>query len=439
MNNKNISANEIIHVAEAVARDKGLSKDSIIEALEEAIAVASRRKYGNNIKIKAHINRNQGNIEIYREELVVKDGFLNYENSITLNDNEQRTCIEISNAKMFNPDVKEGDVIKHVLPPFEIGRLNAISAKQVIVSKVKELEKNRIFQEYNDRVGEILNGVVEKIEIGCYIVKLGSAEAIIKKDQILKTDFYKLGDRIRAYLDRVDKESNGPILVLSRTHKEFVAQLFKQEIPEVYDKIIQIKCISRDPGSRTKVAVYSCDPSIDPVGSCVGMRGVRVQAIIKELRGEKIDIIKWSEDPATFVVNAFGASSNVSKVVIDEEQRRIEVVVPEEEQSQIIGRRGQNVKLISELVGWRINITTEEQESIRRQEDFKNVTALFIEALNLEEILAQLLSSQGFTTIESLAQAEVSSIASIEGLDEEIANELISRAKNYIISTQEKK
>ena len=289
-----------------------------------------------------------------------------------------------------------------------------------------------------NRVGEVLNGVVEKIETGGYIVKLGSAEAILKKDQTLKTDFYKLGDRIRACLAKLDKESNGPILILSRTHKDFVTQLFKQEVPEIYDRIIEVKNIARDPGSRTKIAVYSSDPSIDPVGSCVGMMGVRVQAIIKELKGEKIDIVKWSDDPATFVVNSLGSSIRVSKVIIDEEQNKIEIIVPKEDQSQAIGRRGQNIKLISELVGWKINITTEEIESTRRQEEFNSITKLFMEVLNLEEILAQLLASEGFLNIKSLADADINSVANIEGLDEEIAKELISRSKEYLDAQKQK-
>ena len=430
MKNKSFGGNEILHVTEAVARDKGISKESIIEALEEAVAMAAKRKYGANIKIKASINRNLGNIELYREILVVKDDFVS-EDNVNENNEEVKT-IEISKARETDPDLNEGDVIKQILPPLEIGRLNAISAKQIIISKVKELEKDKIFEEYKNRVGEVLNGIVEKIETGGYIIKLGSAEAILKKDQVLKTDFYKLGDRIRAYLTKLDKEFNGPILILSRTHKDFVAQLLKQEVPEIYDRIIEIKNIARDPGSRTKIAVYSSDPSIDPVGSCVGMRGIRVQAIIKELKGEKIDIVKWSDDPATFVVNSLGSSIRVSKVIIDEEQNKIEIIVLDEDQSQAIGRRGQNIKLISELVGWKINITTEEVESTRRQEEFKNITELFMKVLNLEEILAQLLASEGFTSIKNLADADINSIANIEGLDEEIAKELVSRAQEYL-------
>ena len=427
MKNRSLGGNELLYVADAVARDKGISKESIIKALEDAIATAAKRKYGSNINVKALINRSFGNIELYREVLVVKDG------DIIESDNNDANIktIFLTEARKNHYHLNEGDVIKEILPPLEIGRLNAILAKQIIISKIGELEKDKIFEEYKNSVGEIVNGIVERIEAGGYIVKLGNAEAILKKDQALKTDYYKLGDRIRAYLSKLDKGSYGPILILSRTHKDFVAELFKQEVPEIYDRIIEIKNITRDPGSRTKAAVYSSDPSIDPIGSCVGMRGVRVQAIIKELKGERIDIVKWSEDPATFVVNSFG-SVMVSKVVIDEEQNKIDIIVPEEEQSKAIGRRGQNIKLISELVGWKINITTEEIESTKRKEEFHRITQLFIEALNLEEILAQLLASEGFTCIQSLANANEKSMSAIEGLDEEITTELISRAKEYL-------
>jgi len=430
MKHKSFGSNEILHVVDAVARDKGISKESIIQALEDAIAVTAKRKYGANINVKALINRKLGDIKIYREVLVVEDNGV-----IQVNNNNDVKEIALTEARKTTPHLNVGDVIKESLPPLEIGRLNAIMAKQIIVNKIGELEKNKLFEEYKDRVGEIVNGIIEKIEAGGYIVRLGNAEAILKKDQILKTDYYKLGDRIRSYLTKLDKESNGPLLILSRTHKDFVIQLFKQEVPEIYDRIIDIKRIARDPGSRTKIAVYSSDTSIDPVGSCVGIRGVRVQSIIKELKGEKIDIIKWSEDPATFIINSFG-SVRVSKVVIDEAQNKIEIIVPEEEQSLAIGRRGQNIKLISDLVGWKINITTEEIESAKRQEEFNRVTQLFTEALNLEEILAQLLASEGFNSIQSLADANIKSVASIEGLDEEIATELISRAKENLESIQ---
>lgn len=418
MKNKNFSRNEILYVVEAVARDKGIPKELIIKALEEAIVTAARNKYGAKTEIKASINKKSGNIEIYREILVNRF-------------DEKRQSIMIDNSNKehhLNSDFK---VIKDMLPPLEIGRLNAISAKQIIINRISELEKDKVFEEYKNRVGEIVSGVVEKVEAGGYTVKLGTTEATLQKDQILKTDYYKLGDRIRAYLLKIDKEHNGPILILSRTHKNFVIQLFKQEVPEIYDRIIEIKSIARDPGSRVKVAVYSSDLSIDPIGSCVGIRGIRVQAVIKELKGEKIDIVKWSQDTASFIVNSFG-SIRVSKVIIDEQQNRMEIIVPEEYQSQAIGRRGQNIKLISELTGWKINITTEELESSKRKEEFSRISKLFKDVLNVEEILAQLLASQGFNSIQSLSNANIDSISSIEGLDQEIASELISRAKEHL-------
>ena len=432
MTNKSFGGSEILHVADTVARDKGIPKELIIEALEHAIAVSARRKYGANINIQASINRRSGNIEIYREVLVVNN------NTKTYSNDKDIEVIDLIEARKKQHNLQEGDTIKEILPPLEIGRLNAISVRQIVMGRINELEKDKIVEEYKNRVGEIVNGIVEKVEYGGYIVRLGSDEAILRKEHALKTDYYKIGDRIRAYLLKLDRQSNGPILSLSRTHKNFVVQLFKQEVPEIYDRIIEIKNISRDPGSRTKIVVYSSDSAIDPVGSCVGMRGIRVQTIIKELKGEKIDIIKWSDDLATLIINSFG-SVRVSKVVIDEEQNKIEIVVPENNQSQAIGRRGQNIKLISELVGWRINITTEEIESAKRQEEFNRISKLFTEVLNLEEILAQLLASEGFVSIQSLADANPGSVASIEGLDDEIANELISRAKEYLKNSKKDK
>ena len=419
---KIFGGNEILHIADAIAMDKGIPKEGILKALEDAISVTAKRKYGTNICVKAVINRKSGDIKLYREVLVV--------NRIPEYDptEEQKDIISLEEANKKDPNLKDGDIIKEELLPLEIDRLNAISVKQIIVSKIKEIEKDKLYEEFKDRVGEILNGLVEKIEVTGFIVKIGGAEAILKKEQTLNTDYYKLGDRIRAYLTNLDKESKGPMLILSRTHKDFVRQLFNQEVPEVYDKIIEIKSIARDPGSRTKIAVYSSDPSIDPVGSCVGIRGSRVQAVIKELKGEKIDIVKWSEDPATYIVNALG-SIQVSKIVIDEDQNQIELVVSNEDQSQVIGRRGQHVKLLSELVGWKVNVITEEVESTRRHEEFKKITQLFMDKLNLEEILAQLLASEGYDSIKSLAEADVGIIASIEGLDKEIAEEIIIRAK----------
>ena len=422
---KNFGGNEILHIADAIAIDKGIPKEGVLKALEEAVSITAKRKYGTNICVKAVINRKSGDIKLYREILVANE--IPEYNS----EDEQKDIISLEEANKKDPSLKDGDIMREELLPLEVDRLNAISVKQVVVSKIREIERDKLYEEYKDRVGEILNGLVEKIEVTGFVIKVGGAEATLKKDQTLNTDYYKLGDRIRAYLTKLDKESKGPMLILSRIHKDFVKQLFKQEVPEIYDKIIEIKSIARDPGSRTKIAVYSSDPSIDPVGSCVGIRGSRVQAVIKELRGEKIDIVKWSEDPATYIVNALG-SIQVSKIVIDEDENQIELVVSNEDQSQVIGRRGQHVKLLSELVGWKVNVVTEEVESTRRHEEFKKTTQLFMEKLNLEEILAQLLTSEGYDSIKSLAEADIDTIASIEGLDKETAEEIIIRAKESL-------
>ena len=422
---KSFGSSEILHIVDAIARDKGIPKEHILKALEDAISTTAKRKYGTNICVRATINRKSGDIKLYRETLVVNE-------VSELNPTEHKIdVISLEEANKKNPDLKDGDIIKEELLPLGIDRLNAISVKQIIVSKIREIERGKLYEEFKDRIGDVLNGLVEKIEVGGFIIKVGGAEAILKKDQTLRTDYYKLGDRIRACLTRLDKESKGPMLILSRTHKDFVGQLFKQEVPEIYDKIIEIKSIAREPGSRTKIAVYSSDHSIDPVGSCVGIRGTRVQAVIKELKGEKVDIIKWSEDPATYVVNALG-SIQVSKVIIDEDENKIDLVVSDEDQSQVIGRKGQHVKLLSDLVGWKINVITEESDSTRRQEEFKRITELFMNELNLEEILAQLLASEGYDSIKSIAEVDVQTIASVDGLDEEIANELIIRAKEYV-------
>lgn len=329
-------------------------------------------------------------------------------------------------------DAVIGDIISEPLPPIDLGRVAAQAAKQVITYKVKEIEREQNYEEFKDRVGKIVSGVVEKVEHNGVIVKIGSTEAIIKNEDLMRDEKPKIrqGERVRALVYEVNKENRGPQILLSRTRKEFLAELFAQEVPEIYDRIIEIKSIARDPGSRAKVAVFSNDPSIDPVGSCVGMRGARVQAVINELNGEKIDIIEWSNDPATTIVNAL-APAEVAKVIIDEEGSRIEVVVPDEQLSIAIGRRGQNVRLASELIGWNIDVLTEDAESKRRSEEFNAITQKFISALDLEEILAQLLASEGYNSVQEIADSSVSEIASIEGLDELIAEELINRAKEY--------
>jgi len=417
---------EILQIIDAVSREKSIPRESVTKALEEALKVAARRKYGNEQQIRAEIDRKTGEIRLYKEILVVAD-----QAEVDFQYTEERIqAIALEDAKSKDSNISVGDIICESLPAMDIGRIAAQSAKQVITSKIKEIERELQYEEFKDRIGEIINGVVEKVEYGNLVVRLGSAEAIIKRDNLLRADHYKQGDRIRACLLEINSQARGPQIILSRTTERFVAMLFVQEVPEIYENIIQIKAISRDPGSRTKIAVYSSDPAIDAVGSCVGIRGARVQAVISELKGEKIDIIQWSSDIGTLLVSTL-APASITKVLIDEEQRKIEIVVPEDQQSIAIGRQGQNVRLASKLIGWRLDILTEEKETKRRQDEFNAITQKFIEALDLEEILAQLLASEGYNSIQSICSASVEELSLIHGLDAEIAQELIDRAANY--------
>jgi N utilization substance protein A len=330
-----------------------------------------------------------------------------------------------------------GDTIADELPPIDFGRIAAQTAKQVIVQKVREAERERQFEEYKDRIGEIINGLVKRMEYGNVTVDLGRGEAVVRRDELLQRESFRQGDRIRAYIYDVRREQRGPQIFLSRTHPQFMAKLFTQEVPEIYDGIIEIKAVARDPGSRAKIAVLSNDSAIDPVGACVGMRGSRVQAVVNELQGEKIDIIQWSPDPATFIVNAL-APAEVAKVVLDEDAMRIEVVVPDDQLSLAIGRRGQNVRLASQLTGWDIDIMTEAEESERRQEEFRQRSEMFIESLDVDEVIAQLLVTEGFTTIDEVAFVPIEEIAEIEGFDEDIAEELSNRANEFLTAEEER-
>lgn len=437
----NFGSTELLIIADAVAREKNIDKESIIEALEDAIRVAARRKYGHEHSIKAEIDRKSGEIKLFREMLVIDpnapveeevEGVEPEEEMIDgrLRKRKEINTISLADAKVKKEDAQIGQIILDPLPPIDLGRVAAQSAKQVITYKVREIERNKQYDEFKDKVGQIISGVVEKIEYGNIIIRVGSTEALLKKEYVIKGERFQQGDRIRALLFEVNPENRGHQIMVSRTHDEFLAALFAQEVPEIYDHIIQIKAISRDPGSRAKMAVYSSDSSVDPVGSCVGMRGARVQAVIAELGGERIDIIQWSQEPATLVVNAL-APAEVSKVIIDEDRKRIEIVVPEEQLSIAIGKRGQNVRLASKLVGWQIDVLTEATESKRRSDEFNAVTEKFMSALDLEEILAQLLASEGYSSIQEIADAEVADLGSIEGLDENIAEELINRSKAY--------
>ncbi|MDQ8731952.1 transcription termination factor NusA [Bradyrhizobium sp. LHD-71] len=416
-----VSANklELLQIADAVAREKSIDRGIVIAAMEDAIAKAARARYGSETDVHAEIDAKKGELRLSRHMLVVEQ-VENPSNQIALED-----------ARRLNPGAQIGDTIADTLPPLEYGRIAAQSAKQVIVQKVREAERDRQYQEFKDRIGDIVNGTVKRVEYGSVIVDLGRGEAIIRRDEMLPREVFRNGDRVRAFVFDVRRETRGPQIFLSRTHPQFMAKLFAQEVPEIYDGIVEIKAVARDPGSRAKIGVISRDSSVDPVGACVGMRGSRVQAVVNELQGEKIDIIPWSPDIATFVVNAL-APAEVAKVVLDEDRERIEVVVPDSQLSLAIGRRGQNVRLASQLTGWDIDILTEQEESERRQADFENSTRVFMEALNVDEVVGQLLASEGFSSVEELALVDVRDLAGIEGFDEETAAELQSRAREYL-------
>ena len=410
---------ELLQVADAVAREKGIDRNLVIDAMEQAIEHAGKKKYGQEHDIRAEIDRKNGDIRLMR--------FLEVAEPVE----DAATQISLDDAHTRNPDAQLGDFLTEPLPPIEFGRIAAQTAKQVIVQKVREAERERQFEEYKDRAGEIVNGLVKRVEYGNVMVDLGRAEALLRRDELLPRESFRNGERVRAYIYDVRQEQRGPQIFLSRAHPQFMAKLFAQEVPEIYDHIIDIKSVARDPGSRAKIGVLSHDSSIDPVGACVGMRGSRVQAVVSELQGEKIDIIQWSPDPATFVVNAL-APAEVTKVVLDEEAKRIEVIVPDDQLSLAIGRRGQNVRLASQLTGWDIDILTEAEESDRRTEEFHNRSQQFIAALDVEDVIAHLLVTEGFSAIEEVAFVPAEELASIEGFDEEIANELRERARAHL-------
>src|SRR6476469_6432883 len=416
-----VSANklELLQIADAVAREKSIDRSIVITAMEDAIAKAAKSRYGAETEVRAELNPKSGELRLFRHLLVVEQ----VENPATQ--------ITLEEARRHNPAAQVGDTIADTLPPLEYGRIAAQSARQVIVQKVREAERDRQYQEFKDRIGDIVNGIVKRVEYGNVVVDLGRGEAIIRRDEMLPRETLRNGDRVRAYIYDVRREPRGPKIFLSRTHPQFMAKLFAQEVPEIYDGIVEVKAVARDPGSRAKIAVISRDSSVDPVGACVGMRGSRVQAVVNELQGEKIDIIPWSQDIATFVVNAL-APAEVAKVVLDEDRERIEVVVPDQQLSLAIGRRGQNVRLASQLTGWDIDILTEQEESERRQAEFENRTRVFIDALNVDEVVGQLLASEGFTSVEELAMVDEKEIAGIEGFDDETAQELQARAREYL-------
>jgi N utilization substance protein A len=416
-----VSANrlELLQIADAVAREKSIDRMIVIQSMQDAIEKAAKTRYGAETDVRAEINPRTGELRLWRL-LEVVENVEEPSRQISLKDAQDRTAA-----------AKYGDYVTEPLPPIEFGRIAAQSAKQVIVQKVRDAERDRMHEEYVGRIGEIVNGTVKRVEYGNVIVDLGRGEAIIRRDELIPRESYKYGDRVRAYIYDVRREQRGPQIFLSRTHPQFMAKLFMQEVPEIYDGIITIRSIARDPGSRAKIAVTSNDSSIDPVGACVGMRGSRVQAVVGELQGEKIDIIPWTDNIADLVVSAL-QPADVAKVVLDEQAERIEVVVPDEQLSLAIGRRGQNVRLASQLIGWDIDILTEQEESERRQKEFTERSTLFMAALDVDETMAQLLASEGFSTVEELAYIDVGEIASIQGFDEEIATAVQQRAVEYL-------
>lgn len=415
---------ELVQVADTVAREKNIDREIVLEAMEEAIEKAGRSKYGHDHDIRAHIDRKTGSIELKRFREVVE-----------LVEDEVKQLTQ-SEARRIKPDAVVGEFLVDDLPPLDFGRIAAQTAKQVIVQKVREAERSKQFAEFKDRVGEVINGAVKRVEYGNVTVDIGGkAEALLRRDETLPREHFKTGDRVRALIYDVREEQRGPQIFLSRTHPDFMAKLFMQEVPEIYDGIIQIRGVARDPGSRAKITVYSRDNSIDPVGACVGMRGSRVQAVVGELQGEKIDIVPWSEDRASLAISAL-APAEVAKVVMDEDRKRMEVVVPDEQLSLAIGRRGQNVRLASMLLGWDIDILTEAEESERRAEEFKTRSSLFIEALDVDDVIAHLLIAEGFTSIEEIAETPVEEMNQIEGFEEEVSQELISRAQTWLDAKQ---
>ena len=412
---------ELLQTAEAVAREKMIDPSLVVEAMEESLARAAKSRYGSEMDIQVSIDRKTGRATFRRVRTVVEEELLeNYQAEMT---------VEQAKQYMENPEV--GQQFIEEIPPVDMGRIAAQSAKQVILQKVREAERDRQFEEFKDRAGTIINGVVKREEYGNVIVDVGRGEAMLRRNEKIGRESYRSGDRIRCYIKEVRREMRGPQIFLSRTAPEFMAELFKMEVPEIYEGIIEIKSVSRDPGSRAKISVFTNDSSIDPVGACVGMRGSRVQAVVNELQGEKIDIIPWNDDQPTFLVNAL-QPAEVTKVVLDEEAGKIEVVVPDDQLSLAIGRRGQNVRLASQLSNLDIDILTEAEESVRRQKEFEERTTLFMETLDLDEFFAQLLVSEGFASLEEVAYVELDELMVIDGVDEETASELQTRAREFI-------
>lgn len=421
-NIENMPRPEIILVADTVAREKNIDRDDVLEAMEIAIQKPARSKYGFEHDIRAHVDRKTGAISLARYREVVADD-VEIEN--------ESAQLYLDDAKAYDENIKVGEFLIDPLPPIDFGRIAAQTAKQVIVQKVRDAERNKQFEEYKEKIGTIVNGTVKRIEFGNVILDIGKTEAVLRRDEIIPREKFKNGDRVRAYVLDVRRETRGPQIFLSRTCPEFLAKLFTSEVPEIYDGIVKIMGVARDPGSKAKIAVRTDDMTIDAVGACVGLRGIRVQAVVTELQGEKIDIVPYSEDRAQYIVSAL-SPAEVTKVVIDEENNRIEVVVPQEQFSIAIGRRGQNVKLASQLLGCDIDVLTEEQEQERRSNENKVRSQRFMEALDVDEMIAHLLIAEGFSNVDEIALVDLNELAEIEGFDEDVAKELQSRAKEYV-------
>ena len=412
---------EMLQVANNVAQEKNIEKDEVFAAMESALEKAARVKYGHERDIRVNINRENGDIALNSYLKVVE----------TVDPEEQNNQILLDEALKINPDIQIDEYIIKNLPPFDFGRVAAQNAKGVIIQKVREADKSKQYNEYKDRVGEIAVGFVKRTEFGNLIVDLGKSEAIIKREELIPRESFKNGDRVRAYIYEVKDDSKGYQVFLSRTHPQFLAKLFTQEVPEIFENVIEIRSVARDPGSRAKISVFTEDSTIDPVGACVGMRGSRVQAVVNELQGEKIDIVMWSENQATFLANAL-APAEVSKIFLYEEQNKVEVVIPDDQLSLAIGRKGQNVKLASNLTNLEIDILTEEEETERRKEEFKIKTEMLVESLDVEDVIAQLLVTEGYVSIESIAKEKIENLEKIEGFDNDLSKEIIERAMNYI-------
>ncbi len=411
----------MLQVASNVAQEKNIDQDSVFSAMEQALEKAARVKYGQEIDIRVSIDRTTGDIKLNSFLEVVEE----------IEEEFQSRQILLIDAQKENSEIKIGEYIIKQLPPIDLGRVAAQNAKGVIIQKVREADKSKQYEEYKDKVGEIAVGIVKRVEFGNLIIDLGKSEAIIKREELIPRETFKNGDRVRAYIYEVKNDLKGYQVFLSRTHPHFLSKLFFQEVPEIYEGVIVVKSVARDPGSRAKISVYTEDSTIDPVGACVGMRGSRVQAVVNELQGEKIDIVTWSDNQATFLANAL-APAEVSKIFLFEEKNRVEVVIPDDQLSLAIGRKGQNVKLASNLTNLEIDILTEDEESERRQLEFKEKSSQISELLDVEDVIAQLLVTDGYTTIDSIATESLENIEKIEGFDAELANEILDRAKNFI-------